>query len=402
MNRVLTFTIVLLGALVHQPSAVEAQASNFVTVASADPQAPPGWSFTPAIVFGSSWDDNVLIRENGDQAPGDILSVLNPRATLDFNGAHAQLSASYDGAFLLYRELNQLNSFDQHGTFFGRRLVSRHVALFVRNSAAAVPTTELQELVAVPFVRAGSRLEDLRTGIEAAFSSRTSIVASYDFQWVDFDHSLPASEGLVGGHSHGTTLTLRHVQNKRLTMTFDYDLQHAMLSEGGRVFDVQNAWAGGEYKLSEVTRAFAEGGVSRLGLTGLSETRTGPAWRIGLTRTVRRGGVDFLYSRSFVPSYGFGGTMQNEELTGRMRLPLGRRLYTTSSLSWRRDDPLTAGELPLRSYWIEGSIGYAATPRVRFEAFYAGTRQTVDRPGGALDDNRVGFQIVTAKLMRLR
>jgi uncharacterized protein (PEP-CTERM system associated) len=401
MNRVLAFTIVLLGALV-QPSAVEAQASNFVPVASADPQAPPGWSFTPALVFGSSWDDNVLIRENGDQAPGDVLSVLNPRATLDFNGAHGQLAASYDGAFLLYRQLNQLNTFDQHSSLFGRRLVSRHVAIFVRNSAAAVPTTELQELVAVPFVRAGSRLEDLRTGIEAAFTSRTSVVVSYDFQWVDFDHSLPGLEGLVGGHSHGTTVTLRHVRNKRITLTVDYDLQHATLSEGGQIFDVQNAWAGGEYKLSEVTRFFAEGGVSRLGLTGLSETRTGPAWRLGLTRTVRRAGVDVLYSRSFVPSYGFGGTMQNEELTGRMQLPLGRRLYTTSSLSWRRDDPLIAGELPLRSYWIEGSIGYAATPRVRFEAFYAGTRQTTDRPGGALDDNRVGFQIITAKLMRLR
>jgi hypothetical protein len=401
MNRLLAFTIVLLGALV-QSSTVEAQASNFVPVASADPQAPPGWSFTPALVFGSSWDDNVLIRENGDQAPGDVLSVLNPRATLDFNGAHGQLAASYDGAFLLYRELNQLNSFDQHGALFGRRQVSRHLALFVRNSAAAVPTTELQALVAVPFVRAGSRLEDLRTGIEAAFSARTSVVASYDFQWVDFDHSLPGTEGLLGGHSHGTTLTLRHVQDKRLTMTADYDLQHATLNEGGGVFDVQNLWAGGEYKLSAVTRFFAEGGVSRLSPAGLAETRTGPAWRIGLTRTVRRASVDLLYNRSFVASYAFGGTMQNEELTGRLQLPLGRRLYTTSALSRRTDDPLTSGEIPLRSYWIEGSIGYAVTPRVRFEAFYAGTRQTIDRPGGVLDDNRVGFQIITAKLMRLR
>jgi hypothetical protein len=77
-------------------------------------------------------------------------------------------------------------------------------------------------------------------------------------------------------------------------------------------------------------------------------------------------------------------------------------VYTTSSLSWRRDDPLIFGELPLRSYWVEGSVGYAFTPWMRFEVFYAGTRQTIDRPGGELDRNRVGIQIITAKPVRIR
>jgi hypothetical protein len=94
--------------------------------------------------------------------------------------------------------------------------------------------------------------------------------------------------------------------------------------------------------------------------------------------------------------------MQNEELTARLQLPLARRVYTASSFSWRQDDPLTDSELPLRSYWIEGNIGYAATPWVRIEAFYAGTFQRIDRPGGVLDRNRVGFQIITAKPVRIR
>ena len=64
-----------------------------------------------------------------------------------------------------------------------------HVALFARNSAADVPTTELQEFVGVPFVRTGSRIDDLRGGVEAAFTKRTSMVVSYDFQWVDFDRN---------------------------------------------------------------------------------------------------------------------------------------------------------------------------------------------------------------------
>jgi hypothetical protein len=401
MNRVLAFTLVLLAAL-FAPGAARAQVSNFMSVPSADPQAPPGWSFVPMLGAGTSWDDNVLIRGRGDSAPGDVVSVLNPRGTLDFNGGHGQLSATYDGAILLYRDLNQLNSYDQHSSFFGRRLISRHVALFVRNSAAAVPTTQLEQLVAVPFVRTGSRLEDLRTGIEAAFTKRTSMVVSYDFQWVNFDQSAPGAENLLGGHSHGATLTLRHVLDKRLALTGDYDLQLATLSGGAQTFGVQNGWAGAEYKLSEQTLVFGAGGVSRLAVSEFAENRTGPAWRLGVTHIVRKANVDLLYSRSFIPTFGFGGTMQNEELTGRLRLPLGRRLYTTSSLSWRRDDPLTSGELPLRTYWIEGSVGYAASPWVHVEAFYAGTHQTIDQPGGVLDDNRIGIQVTTAKPLRIR
>ncbi len=401
MNRGFTFTIVLLAALLA-PGAAAAQESNFVPSTWANPQPSAGWTFTPTLVVGSGWDDNVLVRGNGDVAPGDVVSVLNPRASLDFNGARGQLTATYDGAALFYRDLNQLNSLDQRTTFDGRRLISKHVALFVRNSAAAVPTTELVQLVAVPFVRTGSRLEDLRTGVEVEFTKRTSMIASYDFQWVNFDHSVPGTEGLVGGHSHGVSFALRHLLTARLALTGDYDVQHATLRLADQTFDIQNAWVGVEYKLSDVTRAFAAGGISRLGVTQFSADRTGPAWRMGINHQMRRAGVDLLYSRSFVPSYGFGGTMQNEELTGRLQLPLGRRVYTTSALSWRRDDPLLIGQLPLRSYWVEGSVGYAATPWVRFEVFYAGTRQTIDRPGGELDRNRVGIQVITAKPVRIR
>ena len=147
---------------------------------------------------------------------------------------------------------------------------------------------------------------------------------------------------------------------------------------------------------------FAEAGLSRLGVTQFAGVRTGPAWRVGLARQFRTAGVDLLYNRSFVPSYGFGGTTQNEEATARLRLPLGRRLYSASALSWRRNDPLTPDELPLRSFWVEGTLGYVATPWVRLELFYAGTRQTIDRPGGTLDRNRIGFQVTTAKPVRVQ
>jgi hypothetical protein len=93
--------------------------------------------------------------------------------------------------------------------------------------------------------------------------------------------------------------------------------------------------------------------------------------------------------------------MQNEEATARLRFPVSRRVSASSAVSWRRDDPLTLGELPLRTYWIEGTVAYAATPWVRIEGYFAGTHQTIQRAGGVLDRNRAGIQVVTAKPVRV-
>jgi len=121
-----------------------------------------------------------------------------------------------------------------------------------------------------------------------------------------------------------------------------------------------------------------------------------------LRAAFRKAGVDLLYSRSLVPSYGFGGTMQNVEATLRANAPLGRRVYASPALTWRRNDPLTPGMLPLRSYWLEGTVGYAATPWVHVELFYEGTHQNVDRAGGIVNRNRIGVQITTAKPVRIQ
>jgi len=401
MPRLAPFTAVALAAALLQPAAASAQESNLVTSAEANPLAPTGWSFTPALAYSGAWDDNVLIRGRGDGAPADFLNVINPHGALDYNSARGQLSVAYDGAFLLYRELQSLNSYDQHGWLFARRLLSRHVAVFVRNTAASVPTTEYSQLVAIPFIRTGSRVDALHSGVEIAFTKRTSIAAAYDFEWVDFDNTAPGAEGLQGGHSHGATANLRHDFSPRLSLIADYTLQHARVSTIDQTFDVQNGSVGVEYKLSELTRMYATAGVSHLVLTETATSRTGPAVRLGLSRHFRTADVDLGYSRSFIPSYGFGGTMQNEEANARVRVPLARRVYSSAGVSWRRNDPLIDIEPPLRSTWIEVSLGYAMSPWARFEGFYGGAHQTIDRPGGEYDRNRFGFQVITSKPMRI-
>jgi uncharacterized protein (PEP-CTERM system associated) len=401
MKRGSLVLLVLAGLLIGSGRAA-AQGSNFVAPATADPQAAAGWSLTPSIGYSGSWDDNVLIRGKGDETTADFLSMINPRGTVNFNGRRSQVSASYDGAFVLYRELSSLNSYDQRGSLYAERLLSPHVALFVRSSLAKAPTTELTAFIGVPFVRNGSRIADTRGGANLGLSKRATATISYDVQWVDFDHSTPGSEALQGGHSQGGSASLRYILDSRATLIGDYEITHAIIVANGEAFDIQNTWVGADYKLSEETRIFGAGGLSRLGVTQFSEARIGPALRAGLLHKFRTLGVDVQYSRSFVPAYGFGGTMQNEELSGRLRLPLARRVSASSGVAWRRNDPLTQIDPPLRSLWIEGSIGYAATPRVRIEAFFAGTRQTIDRPGGETDRNRVGFQVITAKPMRIR
>src|SRR5262249_24560538 len=124
MRRVLLFTIALAAAALVRPAAAAAQETNLVPAADANPLAPAGGSFTPSLAYSGAWDDNVLIRGKGDATPGDFLNVVNPRGTLDFNGRRGQLAASYDGAFLLYRDLDSLDSYDQRGWLFARRLLT--------------------------------------------------------------------------------------------------------------------------------------------------------------------------------------------------------------------------------------------------------------------------------------
>jgi hypothetical protein len=381
---------------------VAAQDSRFGTGDSPTMQAATsGWSATPSLVYSGSWDDNVLFHGRGDASRSDFLNVLNPRGDLEFNGKRTQFSGTYDGAFLLYRELNTLDSYDQRGSVSVRRLLSRHLTLFAGDGFAIVPTTELAQLVGIPFLRTGSRVSDFRGGIEAALTKRFSITTSYQWEWVRFDE-LPAFPQLRGGHSQGGLLGLNYKLSSRTALLADADFEHAIVGIDEQTFDVMNAGVGVEHTLTDTLKVSGEVGVSRLGVTELGPARTGPMVRARLLRQFHTAGLDVGYSRSFVPAYGFGGTTDNKELTIRLRLTLSHRIYSQSSLSWRSNDPLTPGALSLRSWWGQASVGYAVQPWVHLEGFYGGLRQTIDRPGGELERNRFGFQIVTSRPVRIR
>jgi hypothetical protein len=392
--------VALAFAAVVTASDAAAQQSNFA-LSPASPGS-GGWILIPTLALSGGWDDNVTLAGRGDATVRDYVTTVNPQMRATFNGRRGQIDAMYDGAFLIYRGLNSLDSYDQRGSFSARRLLTKHVALFARDSFSSMPTTEAVQLAGVPFVRAGSKQTDLSTGVEAALGPQTSLVAAYNFDWVRFDSQPAFVSVLFGGHSHGGSIALRHQWTATTVVTANYDLLRGTLIGPTQIFDIQDATLGLDQRLSRHVHASGGAGVSRLSISPLGETRTGPAYRAGLAGEFRRASVDVNYSRSFVPSFTFGGTMQNEELIFHTHVPLSRRAYAQSSVAWRKNDPLEVGALSLRSWWIEGSVGYLLQPWAHIEGFYGGTHQTVDVPGGIVNRNRVGVQIVTTKPMRIR
>jgi hypothetical protein len=113
--------------------------------------------------------------------------------------------------------------------------------------------------------------------------------------------------------------------------------------------------------------------------------------------------VGAAFDRSFVPSFGFGGSNRSQELTGYVVMPFQRnRLYLQASGSWRRSEPLIETSLELDTIRLRGTLGYSATRWLRGETFYTYSRQDSIVTGGEVDRHRLGLQLVISQPMRIR
>jgi len=362
----------------------------------------PGWTLTPSLATSRTFDDNVLVRGPGDLTAQDYLTTVSPRGELAFNSPRGHFSAQYDGEFAGYQNLQGLNSYSQSGSMSLKRMLSKRSTFFFTASAASSPTTELLQIIGVPFVRVGSFTDDARAGLERIVSKRLTITVGAHFGQARFDQSQAYAAVLLGGNSVGGDVSLRHRLTARTSLTADADAQYATIGQAREPFAIQHAMGGVEQQLSQNFRVFAAGGISRLGETSFGPARTGPSIRVGISERYRSAIVDVSYNRSFVPSFGIGGTTQNEDLTARVRLPITRRLYTQDLVSLQQADPLVIASPQLRSAWLELSVGYAVQRWIRVEGFFAGTRQTVDRPDLLLMHNRYGIQVIASKPVRIR
>jgi hypothetical protein len=363
-----------------------------------------GWSVTPTLLVSRTFDDNVLLHGPGDPLERDYINVINPRGEANYHGRLSDVSFTYDGAIILYNRLDTLNSYEQHGTMSVRRKLSKRNSFSMTGSLAAAPTTEMLQLSGVPYVRAGVFTDTFRAGIDSQVSKRLTITTGGYFDQAHFDVNEIYANVLLGGYGIGANVGARERLSERTSLTADFDVQHDSIGTAtNEEFNIQHVLGGVEHQVTEHLRAFAGAGFSRLGETPFGPARIGPSYRLGVNEHFRSTLIDVSYERSYVPSFGFGGTTQNGNFTARVRLPITRRIYTQDLVSWQQQDPLVIAVPQLRSTWLQAAVGYAPHPALRIEAYFAGTRQTAGREDGQLLlHNQVGIQVIASKPVRIR
>ena len=360
----------------------------------------PGWVFTPSIGVGVSRDTNVLLLTVPDNPPRDYGLPLTPSARLDYRGKYTTVSGEYDGSFLFYRNLDELNSADHQVNAQFRHRASRRTTIFGQENLTSSSTTSTLLIAGVPFYRLGSRANALGGGVDVLLSSRTTLHTDYTHQLVTFDRSAGIPASLAGGYAHQVTTSLAQAVSSTLTIGGRYDLTRAVLAEGEDRFNIHTGTMIVELRVSPHVVLSGFAGVSRTTATATHDARTGPAVRAAITRRDRRSVFIASYERTFVPSFGFGGTFPNQEWHVALRVPFSRtRAYVEGGLTRFDNEPIALTQEKLRSLFVSGIVGYRATRWVNLEGFYRRSQQNLR---GELRRDEVGARIVASKPTRFR
>lgn len=397
MKTARTLRIVLLFAsLCGMPAGISAQSSQ-----PQEPQA-VGWIFTPAVGFGGAWDNNILLANTGDNPPGDYATPLNPAADLDYRGRRTRLSTGYEGAFLMYRTFDELNSTEQHARARLEQRLTERLTMYGEETFTRVPTTDALLLSGVPFYRVGSQMNEVGAGVEARLTKFLSLRGKYSLNHVTFADDSPVATDLQGGHEHEFVVALDRLLAPRLTIGAEFEARRAVIAGAIDGFDSNTASLGLQYDITPALTVSGFAGVSRLGAGVAHDAEVGPAVRAAITHRARRLALSAVYSRSFIPSFGFGGTFQNEEWQGNVHVPFYRtRGYIDGSVALFDNDPLVATQPSLRSLWVSATLGYRLTRWLSAEGYYAHSQQDSQQAGSDLGRHQVGFRMRAAKPMRL-
>jgi hypothetical protein len=395
---------VILRGLALIAATIAGTGSPLVAQKAVQPQesSPPGWVFVPTLGVAATTDNNVSLASQGSDTAGDQVGVISPSAALAYRGRYSNFHLDYRGSYRFYQELSALNGLEQHVNLSARHRASRNITLFAQNSTDRSPTTDELVLTGVRFRRQGVVLDDARAGFEASLSNRTTMNAAYTFQWIDFENLEPLSAIRDGGHAHGVITSVGHQITDHVTLGGEYEGRHGTVAGPSPDFNMQDALMTVDVQLAKHLELSAGAGYSWLTTREIGETRSAPAVRASLAGSGQRYGWNVAYRRSFLPSFGFGGTFQNQELEGGMFGPLGRRFEWSTQLALRENDPLVVGEPGLISVWTRGQVAFLATRWMRLQGFYSYAFQNSQRAGGKVDRTRIGFQVITSKRMRLR
>jgi hypothetical protein len=365
----------------------------------------PGWVFTPTVAIGVTHDDNPVLAGRGDPSPDDLLTNVRPGVDLTFTAKHLVLSSGYRGAVQRYRTLDEYDSYDQGGYVEFRHQPSKRVSVFAGDTFSVSPTSDIVDVAGLPFTRTGTRTNNFTSGVTVSVAKALQLTGTYGFQWLEFDRTdAEPSPFLQGGSAHNITIGGRQALSSRLKVGADYTIQRATVGQALelRDFTIQNAEAVVSYQLSPTVSIEGGGGISRVELPGEGGARTGPAGHFSLVKRTEYARFSVSTMRSFVPAFGFGGSLRNQDVRGGVRVPFARnRAYVDGGITWRKSDPVLREELGITAVWMDTSVGYSFQRWLKLEAFYNGGFQETTVVGGRVDRNRIGVQVVTSHPMRL-
>jgi hypothetical protein len=411
MKRTSLLVVAALALLSHPMGAQERLGSG-----APDQTYRAGWTFTPIIGVAETYDTNVALFSEGHPGNDDFIRTVFPGADLHYVGKHTMVDTGYSGSYLDYNNFSALNRWDQRARFEVRRQESARLTWFGHVTAAALPSTDLVDLGGIPYRKTGATTSDGRGGVEYALGARDTLMSSLNYQVVSFERPEVESDILRGGRIFESMTQWRHKVSERAAVGTDYSYRRALVTGDVEPFLFHTSEAALDYEISSLWSLQAGAGVVYLQQTGLTEAHAGPAWRFTLQRA--RAGTTFHvgYLRTFIPSFGYGGTVVSQDLGAGFRTPLfhARHVYLDSSAVFRNNEPLTGvpatadpltgivTQLPLRSLRMHTIVGWEPQQWMRFEVFYSLVQQTSLQVGGYIDRNRFGFQIVTSKPMRMQ
>ena len=396
-RRLLALTLAVLQATVW----VAAQGQAPTEVAS-EPIA--GWTFRPGIAIGALYDTNVAIttaRADVGSTPSDTLLTFDPVGALRYVGKRTTFDVSYRGTLRHYTQLDGLDGFDQHANLRLERRATKRLTFFAQNAFSAVPTTDELELNGAPFKRAGSKNDSLAGGFAFRLNERDTLNTRYDLTWVSFDRSAP---DLTGGVINGVHSDVQHAITNRLSAGVEGAVRFAQMDVlAGRNLRFVDTGGTVTYALDDVTKVSGAAGWGHLDDLLLKTSRSGMYFRGSLSRLALRSVFGVSYERSFLPSFGFGGSNRAQEIRGWVDLPpIGHRVFLQGSGGWRRTDPFETRELRLDTVIIRSTAGYAVSRWMRAQGFYLFTRQDSIVTGGEINRHRVGGEVVLSQPMRIR
>lgn len=362
----------------------------------------PGWSFAPGMSIGMERDSNITLAATGDAAvEPDSVFRIEPFGALEFLSRRTRFSTGYRGYARRNVEFEELNGFDHRLHAQLRHQATKRLLVAVNNDYADLPSTdELLLANGVPFSRSGSQSNYFSGGIEAKLTKFTSLKSRYELTWIDFENE---ETELTGGWVNGVRSDVDHRISARASVGAEYSVRFADLNEGARPMRFHDVGATASYALGPNTMLSGAVGYSHLSDLQFEQTRSAPYFRFELSQQVRTATAGIGYERSFVPSFGFGGSNESQDLRGYVHMPIPNyRTYLQASGSWRRSVPYFASELELHSFVTRATIGYALTRWFRVEGFHAFSRQDTVVTGGEINRHRIGAQMVISQPMRLQ